>query len=1337
MAVTRSARTDGGRARARLVLIAVGVIGLTIATGLTLLTRPGTSDRLCSLGLSVLGRQIGLKLEAASCRLDPLRADMEISGLQVTDPKRSDRRLQLPRVRMRLSPLQALAGGLQIDRLEVESPQVSWALDAPTSSLPPPLPGAPCWVQALGLARLDHLLVRDGQVTLTLGGDRLALQGVQVESTRASGTYRARGRAMGEVVLAALGRAVRLDELATEVTLSPRADRATLKNAVLRTEGLELALDGNIAGLCRPHPDLAFSLKADVAKWVGLALPKVADPKGTVELSGRVTESQHGPWPQATVDAHLSGVALAGYRLPETDLNLRADASHITIDRAHLVMDKGTVDARGELGLGGKFPLNIDADLRGVTFAPTVDRLLLRHSHVDFRADAHAHVSGQIRGFALAGDVTGDIAEFTVDEEAWDHAGARVHIFAIPPMVHFQSGLRVDGDKFRFERAVFRSPEGEVDASASIYYDGSKGLRLSAEFPKVSLTELRSIAGLPWRGGGTLSGNIAGPYDDLRIEGRVELSEFELAGVDFGAVSGPMTFHGSVLGLGGQIGHFGSTRYSASGSIDFSRDLFTDGEVRVEDGRLEDLIGVIEGLDPTLREVRAVLRGPAKGQGRIHGPFLHSDAEIRLTTPSFELFQRRFSAGVLSADLRGGRVTFVRELSARIGEGGISLAGTVTSKWQVALQTQALGVPLGALLQTSESRKPPVGTATIAAEGAITGELSDLQPAGKLTLANLVLFGVPLGKANLDVTTDHRVLRFSGAAGDELTTTGSIRLAGQGAFEATVRGETRHLEGYLAGAGVKDPPSGSLTGVALLRGDFLAPEHADADVKLSHLEFAKRHLKLASEGPVHILLDHGSFKLASTVLTGGHSRLEVSGSISPDERVDASLSGDLDLRLLEGFIPQVERLSGLLHLSASLHGPSQAPLVVGSASLAGGQFSWIGLPLTARHVEGAAQFSHRKVLLSNVHGELNGGEASLAGEASLDGFRVSRYALTADLSEVPLRIPESIPSRVRGRLTLTGEPDRALTLGGEVHVEYARFNQAMDLDALLEQFRLGSGSDRTDQPIHIDLARALGTSQGQAEAPLRFDIRLIADGDIRAENNIVQLPLNGDVRLTGTVDSPGLVGKLEGRDGIADFRGYQYHVTQALFSFEDRERINPFFDVSADTDARQYRVFVHVFGTAQDYKLQLRSQPALTEDDILKLMTFGVTSQDTAGLGGNMAKAGYLGDVLWNVSGLHDQVRRVIPHNQLIRDLSVNLSSAYIQATGQVEPVAQIESRVLTDQLKIRAQLPLAEPTGKRAQAEYQLTDHLSLQAEWNNDYSDYSVGDFGLDMRARWEFGD
>jgi translocation and assembly module TamB len=256
------------------------------------------------------------------------------------------------------------------------------------------------------------------------------------------------------------------------------------------------------------------------------------------------------------------------------------------------------------------------------------------------------------------------------------------------------------------------------------------------------------------------------------------------------------------------------------------------------------------------------------------------------------------------------------------------------------------------------------------------------------------------------------------------------------------------------------------------------------------------------------------------------------------------------------------------------------------------------------------------------------------------------------------------------------------------------------------------------------------------EAPMRFDLRLRGDGDLRVETDFAQLALTGDLQLVGNSDSVGLLGSVGSKDGLVEFRGNQYHLNDVSLTFGASDRIAPYFDVTADTETRQYRVFVHAYGTPGDYKLALRSQPTLAEDDIVKLLTFGVTSRDTASNLGTAGEAGFLGDVLWNISGLKSEVKKLVPRNPLIKDFSVNVGSAFLESVGQVEPVMQMESRVLTDALHLRAQVPLSEYSGKRAEAEYRLSDHISLQGDWNNDYSDYNVGDFGLDLRMRWELG-
>jgi len=508
-------------------------------------------------------------------------------------------------------------------------------------------------------------------------------------------------------------------------------------------------------------------------------------------------------------------------------------------------------------------------------------------------------------------------------------------------------------------------------------------------------------------------------------------------------------------------------------------------------------------------------------------------------------------------------------------------------------------------------------------------------------------------------------------------------------------------------------------GTADLKGDALDPAAASGTFRLSRVELSKASLRIHSEGEVRIDLASGGLTLHPSIWTGTRTRLELAGSKAEDGALEGRAAGQFDARLLDGLIPHVEHVGGLVEVHSEFQGAWGAPSFIGTASVTEARFSWIGLPLAVRGLSGQVAFSHRRLLIDRASGELNGGSADLGGEVHVDGFQIGACDLEATLKDVSLRIPESIPSVVGGRVQLTGDPAAGLLLSGTLHIQRARYSRGFDIDQLVSAWQ----------------TPGLRSSGDHGGAPLRLDLKLIGDGDLRVENDQAQISLKGELELTGTSDRPGLVGTVSAQAGRVDFRGLSYHLQSAVFAFSDRDQIAPSFDVLADTDARQYRVFVHAFGTPDNYQLVLRSQPTLSREDIVKLLAFGVTSQDTST---NSAQANYLGDVLWNLSGLQTTVKKAIPHNPVIRDFSFNIGSAYLESTGQVEPVADIESRVLSDDLKFRAQLPLTQANGKRFDAEYRLGEHLSVLGDWTNDFSGYSnYIDIGLDLRMRWEFGD
>jgi translocation and assembly module TamB len=299
---------------------------------------------------------------------------------------------------------------------------------------------------------------------------------------------------------------------------------------------------------------------------------------------------------------------------------------------------------------------------------------------------------------------------------------------------------------------------------------------------------------------------------------------------------------------------------------------------------------------------------------------------------------------------------------------------------------------------------------------------------------------------------------------------------------------------------------------------------------------------------------------------------------------------------------------------------------------------------------------------------------------------------------------------------MTGTPE-ALGLSGEVVIDKLHYQKGLELEGILKS-----------------LARKPTVVTANAEKPreyLSLDVNVHL-GDVRVDNNLARARLLGDLRLTGTNVKPGLLGRVEAAEGSqAFFRNTQFAIDEGQLEFRDRQGFEPVFELHAHSQVREYNVKLHAFGRVADPQVLLTSEPSLTEGDIVSLLTLGVTStdRDTAA----SASAGLAAEALFNVSGLDRHVQRFLPSNPVLKDLSFQISTAYNDATQQAEPTARLESKFLTEQLKIGMTQPVSG-RGTRARAEYRFDNRLSAQAQWDNENSAASFGNLGLELKLSWE---
>jgi autotransporter translocation and assembly factor TamB len=111
---------------------------------------------------------------------------------------------------------------------------------------------------------------------------------------------------------------------------------------------------------------------------------------------------------------------------------------------------------------------------------------------------------------------------------------------------------------------------------------------------------------------------------------------------------------------------------------------------------------------------------------------------------------------------------------------------------------------------------------------------------------------------------------------------------------------------------------------------------------------------------------------------------------------------------------------------------------------------------------------------------------------------------------------------------------------------------------------------------------------------------------LRVENNLVRMVASADLTLSGTYDRPLLFGRAEVDSGQILFEGKNYLLTRGTIEFTNPTRIEPFFDVAAETRVRvpgqTYDVTVQATGTTERLQPVISSDPPLPTADVLALL---------------------------------------------------------------------------------------------------------------------------------------
>ena len=709
------------------------------------------------------------------------------------------------------------------------------------------------------------------------------------------------------------------------------------------------------------------------------------------------------------------------------------------------------------------------------------------------------------------------------------------------------------------------------------------------------LAGLLTAFGAPTRevavsGYGQFDGVMVGALRQPRVEGRFAGQQLRAWGVFWGTALGEIVVEdGYVDVTNGYVGDGPSElRLNGRFAAGFPR---RDGGEEIN-ARFRLVSHPAVDFRDAFRLEGYPIEGLLSGDLRLIGYYGQPFGFGRLTLDEAVVYGEPFDS--VTADLRfEGNGVRLDGLDMRKGEG--AMTGAAYVRWDATYSGTLDGrdIAVESVATLADPRVPLSGRLQFTLSGAGAFDSPRYELRGEV--ADLFISEESIGHVTGRVEICEGVLTLGvEAASPRLAISGSgwVALTPEADADLTFRVTNTSLDPYVRAFEPRLSPvtTAVASGTISVRGELRNFDRLRVDGVVEQLDLSLFDYRVRNEGPIRVAVEQRVVRVERMQLTGEGTQLDLTGTIDLDtERIAMRATGDANLGILQGFFPDL-RSSGNADLVADIGGSLQEPLLLGRAFIYDGRIRHFSFAHSLESINGQILFDPGSVRFDGLEATLGGGDVRFVGRIGLNGYTPGELNVSAAGEQMQLRYPEGFRSVVDAQLTLQGDFYDPLLMGtvtvrDSVWVE--QFEAAPGL------FDFTGGDQGSEQLTETTL-------------PLRFDVRIVAPSSLRIEDNRARIVATAELTLRGTYDSPLLFGNAEIERGVVFFEGNQYRVTRGSIGFANPTKIEPFFDIEAETNVlvpgQIYRVVFRATGTTEQFIADFSSDPPLPQVDILLLL---------------------------------------------------------------------------------------------------------------------------------------
>jgi translocation and assembly module TamB len=469
---------------------------------------------------------------------------------------------------------------------------------------------------------------------------------------------------------------------------------------------------------------------------------------------------------------------------------------------------------------------------------------------------------------------------------------------------------------------------------------------------------------------------------------------------------------------------------------------------------------------------------------------------------------------------------------------------------------------------------------------------------GEMDIQNLALNGQPMGRLHAAANVQHGTLSLTSRA--ELFKTrmdlgGQIQLRGDYPAQMQLTFANFNIGPVLRVVSSSEiSAQSSLVGKVTLSGPLGEPSKIQADADVNTFNATVGGIPIHSQGPLQASLRDGKLELQQVHVQGTNMDFVAGGTVDLLHGYALRLNseGTIDAALASMMNKEIQS-SGQVKFVVNARGTAQKPNLRGRAELSHINVHMTNVTNGLTDMNGTMVFDQDRLVVQQLKGSSGGGDLEVKGFV---GYQNGIFVdLTANTQQVRIRYPKGVSSSVNAKLRVLGNLDSLLVSG---NVELMRFG----IDSNVDLTSLATGGGGVATPI--DPTSPMNR--------VHLDIHVTSAPELGFQNSFASLAGDVNLRIQGTLENPSVLGRIDITEGSASFAGTKYSLQQGDIIFANPVAITPEIDLQASARVQNYDIIISLHGPPNKLEISYRSEPPLTQADVLALLALGRTNEQAA-----------------------------------------------------------------------------------------------------------------------------